>query len=248
MYLQHPRWADTDLYRNTYESRAHAHTPTHALQHAMPARSTWACPSLRFGVCRPGKTVSPQRVTEATHHQYGPVGNRGHTPRHGAKKGEICRGIGGTRHGNISDHLYRDRGWQASWRDAAGGIRGGRQDLGRWFRQERNSKYNKGQTSLQRKAKGQATSAPVPQGSYQRSRLSTNQKRTNALAHKQSRSFQSLHKNVQPKYIHQTTSFEHTRPQTKIEDHIGALHQGPHTLRCQMQEQHVGVVARQSRA
>ena len=71
----------------------------------------------------------------------------------------------------------------------------------------------------------QATSAPVPQGSYHRSRLSTNPKRTNALAHTQSRSFQSLQKK-RHKHSIQTTSVGHTRSQTKIEDHIGALHQG----------------------
>jgi len=140
-------------------------------------------------------------------------------------RGRVCRWTGGTRHRKISDHLYRDRGWQASWRDAAGGIRGDRQDLGRLFRQERNSQYSKGQTSPQRNAKGQATSAPVPQGSYQRSRLSTNQKRTNALAHTQSRSFQSLRKKTLD-HSNQTTSVGHTHSQTKIEDHIGALHQG----------------------
>ena len=46
--------------------------------------------------------------------RHGPVGNRGQTPNHDAKNGEICWWTGGTRRGKISDHLYRDRGWQAS--------------------------------------------------------------------------------------------------------------------------------------
>jgi len=79
--------------------------------------------------------------------------------------------------------------------------------------------------------RGQATSAPVPQGSYQRSWLSTSRKRTNALAHTQSQSFQSLQKKRHT-HSYQTTSVGHTRSQswsytlTKIENHIGTLHQG----------------------
>ena len=46
------------------------------------------------------------------------------------------------------------------------------------------------------------------------------------MAHKQSRSFQSSRKNVQLKHSNQTTFVDDTRPQTKIDDHIGALHQG----------------------
>ena len=50
------------------------------------------------------------------------------------------------------------------------------------------------------------------------------QKKTNALAHTQSRSFQSF-KKKRHTHSYQTTSVGHTRSQTKIEDHIGTLYQ-----------------------
>jgi len=104
---------------------------------------------------------------------------------------------------------------------------------------EAQCKYSGGKIIRQRNANCQTTSAPMPQGSSRQSQLSTNPKRTKAMAHTQSRSFQSLETKTHTLNC-QTTYVGQSFPQIKIDDHIRTLHPG----RARVTVLHTGKITR----